>query len=136
VSRPAGSSTLPRVASGTIWTPLGPAPLASDATGLGVQGYGPVAAQVPPTCNVSPATLTPPTAGAAFTVTADSDVQDHFNFTIDGPGTDAAHIHQSTPVELIVGFNSTTEEDRFVACTPATRGGSGLWGRQQWRERR
>ena len=34
---------LPRVASGTVWTPLGPAPLASDATGLGVQDYGPVA---------------------------------------------------------------------------------------------
>ena len=27
----------------TVWTPLGPAPLASDASGLGVQDYGPVA---------------------------------------------------------------------------------------------
>lgn len=27
----------------TVWTPLGPAPLASDAGGLGVQHYGPVA---------------------------------------------------------------------------------------------
>ncbi len=34
---------LPRVAPGTVWTPLGPAPLASDATGLGVQDYGLVA---------------------------------------------------------------------------------------------
>ena len=39
----AGSAAIPRVAAGTVWTPLGPAPLASDATGLGVQDYGPVA---------------------------------------------------------------------------------------------
>jgi hypothetical protein len=36
-------SAFPRVAPGTVWTPLGPAPLASDASGLGVQDYGPVA---------------------------------------------------------------------------------------------
>ncbi|MGH9547039.1 MAG: hypothetical protein ACRD23_17680, partial [Terriglobales bacterium] len=41
--RLAGTSAFPRVAPGTIWTPLGPAPLASDPTGLGVQDYGPVA---------------------------------------------------------------------------------------------
>jgi hypothetical protein len=60
---------------------------------------------VPLTCQLSPATLTPTTTGAAFTVTAGNDAQNHFNFTIDATGTDAAHIHQSTPVELIVGFN-------------------------------
>jgi hypothetical protein len=38
-----GMSALPRAAPGTVWTPLGPAPLASDATGLGVQDYGFVA---------------------------------------------------------------------------------------------
>ena len=38
----AGPAATPRVAAGTVWTPLGPAPLASDATGLGVQDYGPV----------------------------------------------------------------------------------------------
>lgn len=59
VSRLAGSSALPRVASGAIWTPLGPAPLASHATGLGVQDYGPVAAQAPPTCNVAPEPMQP-----------------------------------------------------------------------------
>lgn len=32
-----------RVATGNVWTPLGPAPLASDATGLGIQDYGLVA---------------------------------------------------------------------------------------------
>ena len=60
---------------------------------------------VPPTCTVSPSPLTPTAAGAAFTVSVASDTQNHFNFTIDATGTDAAHIHQSTPVELIVGFN-------------------------------
>lgn len=60
---------------------------------------------VPLTCRLSPATLTPTPAGAAFTVTASNDAQNHFNFTIDATGTDTAHIHQSTPVELIVGFN-------------------------------
>jgi hypothetical protein len=43
VSRLSGMNALPRVAVGTVWTPLGPAPLASDATGLGVQDYGLVA---------------------------------------------------------------------------------------------
>jgi hypothetical protein len=43
VARAAGSDNLPRVVPGTVWTPLGPAPLASDATGLGIQDYGLVA---------------------------------------------------------------------------------------------
>ena len=61
---------------------------------------------VPLTCQLSPAKLTPaPPPGAPFTVTAGNDAQNHFNFTIDATGTDAAHIHQSAPVELIVGFN-------------------------------
>jgi hypothetical protein len=60
---------------------------------------------VPLTCTPSPATLTPTPAGVAFTVTAGNDTENHFNFTIDGTGTDAAQIHQSAPVELIVGFN-------------------------------
>src|SRR5450631_254672 len=38
--RLAGSTAFPRATPGTIWTPLGPLPLASDATGLGVQDYG------------------------------------------------------------------------------------------------
>ena len=41
--RSAGSYAFPRDTPGTVWTPLGPAPLASDATGLGVQDYGLVA---------------------------------------------------------------------------------------------
>jgi hypothetical protein len=41
--RLSGTNVAPRVAVGTVWKPLGPAPLASDATGLGVQDYGLVA---------------------------------------------------------------------------------------------
>jgi hypothetical protein len=60
---------------------------------------------VPLTCTPSPAILVPSTAGAPFTVTASNDAQNHFNFTIDATGTDAAQIHKSAPVELIVAFN-------------------------------
>lgn len=42
-ARLAGISAFPHLAPGTIWTPLGPAPLASDPGGLGVQDYGFVA---------------------------------------------------------------------------------------------
>jgi hypothetical protein len=66
---------------------------------------------VPLTCRPSPATLVPTAAGAPFTVTTSNDTQNHFNFTIDATGTDAAHIHQSTPVELIVGFNFAINND-------------------------
>ncbi len=38
--RSAGVIALPRDAPGTVWKPLGPAPLASDASGTGVQDYG------------------------------------------------------------------------------------------------
>ncbi|MGA9800976.1 MAG: hypothetical protein WBQ68_18310 [Terriglobales bacterium] len=69
------------------------------------------AGAVPLTCRPSPATLVPTAAGTPFTVTASNDTQNHFNFTIDATGTDAAHIHQSTPVELIVGFNFAINND-------------------------
>lgn len=44
--RSAGANAFPRVTPGTVWAQLGPAPLASDATGLGVQDYGLVADRV------------------------------------------------------------------------------------------
>ena len=74
---------------------------------------------VPLTCTPSPATLTPTPAGAAFTVTASNDAENHFNFTIDATGTDAAHIHQSTPVELIVGFNFVINNNSASQTIPA-----------------
>src|SRR5450755_3565220 len=42
-SRLSGTTAFPRVTPGTIWTSLGPLPLASDASGIGVQDYGAVA---------------------------------------------------------------------------------------------
>jgi hypothetical protein len=42
-SRVAGTEALPHATSATTWTPLGPRPLASDASGFGVQDYGLVA---------------------------------------------------------------------------------------------
>jgi hypothetical protein len=73
-------------------------------------GYGsPVAlacaGSLPLTCTPSPASLTPTAAGAAFTVTATSDVQNTYDFNIVSTGTDAAHTAHSAAVELIVGFN-------------------------------
>jgi len=49
--RSAGAIAFPRVDPGTAWTPLGTAPLASDASGLGVQDYGLVAAPADSTGN-------------------------------------------------------------------------------------
>jgi len=42
----AGVMALARATSATTWTPLGPAPLASDASGFGVQDYGWVSGRV------------------------------------------------------------------------------------------
>jgi hypothetical protein len=69
------------------------------------------AGAVPLTCTASPSSLTPTSAGAAFTVTASNDTENHFNFTIDGNGTDAGRLHRSTSVELIVGFNFVINND-------------------------
>jgi hypothetical protein len=73
----------------------------------------------PLTCRPSPATLTPTPAGTPFTVTTSNDTENHFNFTIDATGTDAAHIHQSTPVELIVGFNFAINNNSTSQAVPA-----------------
>jgi hypothetical protein len=45
----------------------------------------------PPTCKASPPTLTPTTDGAAFTVTASSDVAQIYSFDIAAVGTDTNH---------------------------------------------
>ena len=60
---------------------------------------------VPLTCVPSPATLTPTAAGAGFTVTASSDVQNTFSFNIVATGTDTAGITHSSLVKLVVGFD-------------------------------
>jgi len=63
------------------------------------------AGSVPLMCTPAAAQLTPTLGGAAFTITASSDVQGTYSFNIVATGSDAAHITRSTAVQLIVGFN-------------------------------
>ena len=63
------------------------------------------AGNLPLSCTPFPATLTPTAAGAAFTMTASSDVQKTYDFNIVATGTDSATTIHSAAVELIVGFN-------------------------------
>jgi hypothetical protein len=49
-------------------------------------------AGAPPTCIVTPATVTPTVAGVPFTVRLQDAVAQTDNFSINGAGTDAAHL--------------------------------------------
>jgi len=62
-------------------------------------------AGAPLTCTPSPASLTPSASGAAFTVTAGSNVVQNYNFSIVATGTDAANITHSAAVVLNVIFD-------------------------------
>ena len=55
-------------------------------------------AGAPPTCTVAPASVTPTAAGASFTVTAKSTLAQTYNFSVNGAGTDGAHVAHSAPV--------------------------------------
>ncbi len=72
-----------------------PATFNGILTALG--GYGSAVnltcgAAAPPTCTITPSTVTPTVAGASFTVTVKSGVAQAYNFNINGSGTDAAHV--------------------------------------------
>lgn len=56
------------------------------------------APEVPPTCIITPSSLTPTVAGAAFTVTTKSSVAKTYNFGINGIGTDAAQVAHTAAV--------------------------------------
>jgi hypothetical protein len=77
-------------------------PATFNGTLKAVDGYAsPVnlacGAGAPPTCMVSPASVTPTVAGAPFTVTAQSTLAQAYNFGVNGTGTDAAHVaHTAT----------------------------------------
>ncbi|HTZ96541.1 MAG TPA: hypothetical protein VMB18_09105 [Terriglobales bacterium] len=58
----------------------------------------------PPTCTVSPATVTPTAAGAPFTVTVSSTQCGQYNFNINAVGTDPSGVSHSTAVQ----FNSNS----------------------------
>lgn len=59
-------------------------------------------AGAPPTCTISPASVTPTVAGAPFTVTVKSSLAQTYNFGVNGSGTDAAHVAHSA----LAAFNS------------------------------
>jgi hypothetical protein len=52
----------------------------------------------PPTCTISPSSITPTVAGAPFTVTTRSTLAQAYGFGINGTGTDAAHVAHTAPV--------------------------------------
>jgi hypothetical protein len=64
----------------------------------------------PPTCTVSPASVTPTVAGAPFTVTVQSNLALGYNFSVSGTGTDAAHIAHATPVVFNSLFTFTVAD--------------------------
>ena len=66
---------------------------------------GPGSTTQPPVCSVSPLSVTPTTGGAAFSVSASSDVPQNYNFVIAATGTDAAQTNHSAPASLSVGFD-------------------------------
>jgi hypothetical protein len=57
----------------------------------------------PPTCQFSPATVTPTVAGARFTLTVSSDVANIYNFEITGVGSDP----NATTHSFLASFTST-----------------------------
>ncbi|PYX38025.1 MAG: hypothetical protein DMG81_12805, partial [Acidobacteria bacterium] len=72
-------------------------------------------AGAPPTCTIAPTTVTPTASGAPFTITVKSGSARSYGFTINGVGTDAAHVAHATPVTfnslftLTLSLNVTTE---------------------------
>jgi hypothetical protein len=59
-------------------------------------------AGAPPTCTIAPASVTPMSAGAPFTVTTQSGLAQAYNFGVNGTGTDGQHVAHTAAVT----FNS------------------------------
>lgn len=78
----------------------------------------------PPTCQFSAPTLTPTTAGAAFTVATGSESVQNFSFSIVGTGADRAQTTHSVAVGLNVIFdfalNNNTGAQTIQAGQPLT----------------
>src|SRR5580765_1417478 len=55
-------------------------------------------AGAPPTCTVVPTSVTPTVAGASFTIVAKSSLAQTYNFSVNGAGTDGAHVAHTAPV--------------------------------------
>ncbi len=82
-------------------------PLNLDGTLTSLNGYSSTVnlsctGTPPPTCSVSPSSLTPTAAGAPFTVTVNSNTAATYNFNITGVGSDGAATTHGAPVSLTV----------------------------------
>jgi hypothetical protein len=62
-------------------------------------------AGAPPTCTVSPSSVTPTTAGASFSVTVQSGSVQTYTFAVQGVGTDGAHTAHSATLSFTSQFN-------------------------------
>ncbi|MBV9572528.1 MAG: hypothetical protein JOY93_00630 [Acidobacteriales bacterium] len=93
----------------------------SSAVNLTCAGYS------PPTCGVSPTSVTPTLGGAPFTVTVSSSVAQAYNFSISGTGTDLLAIQQAVPVTFTTSpstftftLTSTPTSQTVTGGQPAT----------------
>jgi len=68
-------------------------------------GCGAGSTAQPPTCSVSPLTMTPAAAGTSFSISAASDVPQNYNFNIVASGSDAAQTFHTAALTLAVGFD-------------------------------
>ncbi len=89
-----------------------------------VNGYGSAVtltcgANAPPNCTVSPASVTPTVAGAAFTVTVKSSLAQTYNFTVNAAGTDTAHVAHTAPVIFNSLFTFTISDSSEVQSLKA-----------------
>jgi hypothetical protein len=103
----------------TISNPTQSATVNQNATFSGtlkaLRGYGSAVnltcgVGAPPTCTISPASLTPTVAGTPFTVTVQSGLAQTYSFNINGTGTDAAHVPHIAPVVFSSLFTFTISD--------------------------
>jgi hypothetical protein len=78
-----------------------------NGTLTAVNGYGSAIAlscanNPPPSCVISPTSVTPTASGAPFTVTASNGVAGSYGFNVNGVGSDPAAVAHSTSVTLTV----------------------------------
>ena len=73
---------------------------------------------IPPTCSISPQTVTPTTAGAAFAITA-SGPDGGYVFSVQGVGTDPGSITHSTSLSLnVVDFSLSAPSPGSITMAP------------------
>ena len=83
-------------------------------------------AGAPPTCTISPTSVTPTAGGAPFTVTVRSGVAQAYNFSLNGAGTDTAHIAHTASATFnslfTLTISNSTGDQSLKAGQSATYG--------------